>query len=77
MGHGFIPDLTSQIHVFSRYEVFVNLLAKQFTTSNQKWIRSTFYSVIKELMHKGLAKLGNIVADTNVSQLRREGNMCC
>ena len=28
-------------------------------------------------MHKGLAKLGNIVADTNVSQFNREGNMCC
>ena len=26
---------------------------------------------------KGLAKLGNIVADANVSQLSRAGNMCC
>ena len=26
---------------------------------------------------KGLAKLGNIVADANVSQFSRAGNMCC
>ena len=26
---------------------------------------------------KGLAKLGNIVADANVSQFSRTGNMCC
>ena len=26
---------------------------------------------------KGLVKLGNIVADANVSQFSRAGNMCC
>ena len=29
------------------------------------------------LVTKGLAKLGNIVADANVSQVSRAGNMCC
>ena len=29
------------------------------------------------LKRKGLAKLGNIVADANVSQFSRAGNMCC
>ena len=28
-------------------------------------------------MTKGLVKLGNIVADANVSQFSRAGNMCC
>ena len=32
---------------------------------------------IKDLVSKGLAKLGNIVADANVSQFSRAGNMCC
>ena len=28
-------------------------------------------------LFKGLAKLGNIVADANISQFSRAGNMCC
>ena len=40
----------------------------QFTTTSTQQVIS---------VTKGLAKLGNIVADANVSQFSRAGNMCC
>jgi len=39
--------------------------------------RPLFICFLCLLFSKGLAKLGNIVAEANVSQFSRAGNMCC
>ena len=62
---------SSNFHLSKTTDKFLNFPAFKYATEN----RAAFISLSAVI--KGLAKLGNIVADVNASQFSRAGNMCC